>query len=117
MDRAVLTIRIDANAMVHDASISLPNDFYKYSEMKLGTVEEVIASSVGNSWHQLVTDVLYFIYSQNRFYSEVESFKARYNVDTSQEGVLRIGFPNFVVISIRVPKNYPRVRDVDGGEA
>ena len=110
-------IRIDANAMVQDASISLPNDFYKYSEMKLGTVEEVIASSVGNSWHQLVTDVLYFIYSQNRFYSEVESFKARYNVDTSQEGVLRIGFPNFVVISIRVPKNYPRVRDVDGGEA
>lgn len=38
-------------------------------------------------------DMLYFLYSQNRFYAEVELLKARYNVDTSHAGVLKVGLP------------------------
>ena len=109
MHRAVLKIQVNDQDIVQDATISLPEGFYKYSDMQMSTAEDVIKSSIGSSCFKLTTDMLYFIYSQNRFYMEVETLKARYNVDTSNCGVLKVGFPNFVVITIAVPKDYPRV--------
>ncbi len=105
----MLKIQITEQEIVRDASISLPEGFYKYGDMQLSTAEDVIKAAVGSSCFQLTMDMLYFLYSQNRFYAEVELLKARYNVDTSHAGVLKVGFPSFVVITIAVPKNYPRV--------
>ena len=96
----MLKIQITEQEIVRDASISLPEGFYKYGDMQLSTAEDVIKAAVGSSCFQLTMDMLYFLYSQNRFYAEVELLKARYNVDTSHAGVLKVGFPGGLGVEV-----------------
>ena len=56
-----------------------------------------------------MTNALYYIYSLKRFSSEIEMLKQKFTIDFPAEDKLRIQYPNFVVVDLKLPKDYPRV--------
>ena len=56
-----------------------------------------------------MTNALYYIYSIKRFSMEIELLKQKFTIDFPGEGKLRIQYPNFVVVDLKLPTDYPRV--------
>lgn len=62
-----------------------------------------------------MTNALYYIYSIKRFDTEIELLKQKFTIDFPAEDKLRIQYPNFVVVDLKLPKDYPRVERPESG--
>ena len=71
--------------------------------------DELVSTSLGGDWNTFVVDLMYAMYSSRRYTNELNRIRQRYVVNEGQDGQIRIVFPNYMVVDLQLPLQYPRV--------
>ena len=107
----VLTVTIDEASHVVDGKLQIPDIFEKTVMTNGSGFSALLNESIGQHWNFLITNTLYYIYSLKRYTSEIELLRQKFTIDVHSEGQLRIQYPNFVVVDLKIPPDYPRTME------